>query len=71
MEVMALGVIENRTILIGDVLDKIKEIPNDSIDCTISSPPYVMGFKGLWSSWSVGFRTKLPRLFIKNADIDG
>jgi len=33
MEVMALGVIENRTILIGDVLDKIKEIPNDSIDC--------------------------------------
>lgn len=32
--------IENRTILIGDVLEKIIEIPDDSIDCTISSPPY-------------------------------
>ena len=32
--------LENRTILIGDVMDKIKEIPENSIDCIISSPPY-------------------------------
>jgi len=30
----------NRTILQGDVLDKIKELPEESIDCIISSPPY-------------------------------
>lgn len=30
----------NRTILIGDVLEKIKEIPENSIDCVITSPPY-------------------------------
>ena len=30
----------NRTILQGDVLEKIKEIPGKSIDVVISSPPY-------------------------------
>jgi DNA modification methylase len=30
----------NRTILHGDVLDKFKEIPDESINCIISSPPY-------------------------------
>lgn len=32
--------ITNRTILQGDVLDKLKEISDESIDCIISSPPY-------------------------------
>ena len=30
----------NRKILQGDILDKIKEIPDESIDCIITSPPY-------------------------------
>ncbi len=30
----------NRQILQGDVLKKLREIPNDTIDCIISSPPY-------------------------------
>lgn len=30
----------NRTILQGDVLEKLAEIPAESIDCIISSPPY-------------------------------
>ena len=30
----------NRTILQGDVLEKIREIPDKSIDVVISSPPY-------------------------------
>ena len=30
----------NRQILCGDVLEKIKEIPDESIDCVITSPPY-------------------------------
>jgi len=32
--------IESRSILQGDVLDKLKEIEDESIDCIISSPPY-------------------------------
>ena len=32
--------LKSRTILQGDVLDKLKEIPDESIDCIISSPPY-------------------------------
>ena len=30
----------NGNLLIGDVLTKIKEIPDESVDCVISSPPY-------------------------------
>lgn len=32
--------LENRTILIGDVMEKIKEIPDSTVDTVISSPPY-------------------------------
>jgi len=32
--------LKNRTILQGDVLEKLREIPNESIDCVITSPPY-------------------------------
>lgn len=28
------------TIIVGDILDVIKSIPDESIDCTITSPPY-------------------------------
>ena len=27
-------------ILIGDALDKLKEIPDESINCCVTSPPY-------------------------------
>ncbi len=30
----------NGNLLIGDCLEKIKEIPSESVDCCISSPPY-------------------------------
>ena len=30
----------NGNLLVGDVLEKIKEIPDSSVDCCISSPPY-------------------------------
>lgn len=44
--------IENRTILIGDVLEKLKEIPDESFDVEISSPPYWglrdYGVEGQW-----------------------
>lgn len=28
-------------ILQGDVLEKIKEIPNNSVHCIVTSPPYI------------------------------
>lgn len=30
----------DKRILVGDVLEKLKEIPNESIDCVVTSPPY-------------------------------
>jgi len=43
---------ENRTILLGDVLDKIQDIQNGTIDVVITSPPYWglrdYGEKGQW-----------------------
>ena len=38
----------NRKILHGDVLEKLKEITDNSIDCIITSPPYFLGSQGLW-----------------------
>jgi len=35
---------ENRTILQGDVLEKIKEIPDESIDLIATDPPYGYSF---------------------------
>jgi DNA modification methylase len=41
------------TILIGDVRDRIKEIPDDSVNCVVTSPPYFFGFRdygtGTWT----------------------
>jgi len=42
----------NRQILIGDVMEKIKEIPDETVDLMITSPPYLWlrdyGFEGQW-----------------------
>lgn len=42
----------NRTVLIGDVLEKIREIPDECIDTVITSPPYWAlrdyGVEGQW-----------------------
>lgn len=37
---LALAMLETNTILHGDALMKIKELPDESIDCVITSPPY-------------------------------
>jgi len=36
--------LNNRTILQGDVLEKLKEIPEESIDCIVTDPPYGYSF---------------------------
>jgi len=35
----------NKTIC-GDCLEVMKDIPNNSIDCVITDPPYGLGFMG-------------------------
>lgn len=56
---------ENRTILVGDVLEKIKEIPDETVDCVITSPPYWglrdYGTKGQWGL-EVDFHDYLNKL---------
>ena len=37
--------IEPNTVYNGDCLELIRELPNDSIDCIITSPPYWKGFE--------------------------
>ena len=32
--------IEANTILIGDCLEQLKQLPDESIDCCVTSPPY-------------------------------
>jgi len=44
----------NKRILVGDVLEKLREIPNESIDCVVTSPPYWglrdYGIVGQWGN---------------------
>jgi len=39
-QIQQVNKVTNRTILQGDVLDKLAEIPDGIVDCIISSPPY-------------------------------
>ena len=32
--------IPRRTVLLGDAIERLKELPDDSIDCCVTSPPY-------------------------------
>ena len=38
---------------IGNVLDKLKEMPNESVDCIMTSPPYygLRSYKGAETIW--------------------
>ena len=35
----------NITLILGDCIEKIKEIPDRSVDCIVTSPPYWKGFE--------------------------
>jgi site-specific DNA-methyltransferase (cytosine-N4-specific) len=65
----------NGNLLVGDVLDKITEIPDKSVDCIISSPPY-WGLRdyGVSDQWGSEpdyqhFLLKLDRLMDENKRI--
>lgn len=34
------------TILLGDVLDRLRTLPDDSVDSIVTDPPYELGFMG-------------------------
>ncbi len=52
----------HRKILQGDVLEKMKEIPDESIDCVITSPPYLLGIKRLSSRRTMGIRKRFSSI---------
>jgi len=57
--------LKNRTVLVGDVLDKLRELPSTSIDVILTSPPY-WGFRdyGVEGQWGLepDFRDYLKKM---------
>ena len=44
----------------GDCLEKMKDIPNDSIDAIVSDPPYELGFMGKkWDNTGIAYNIDL------------
>lgn len=58
----------NRNILYGDVLDKLKEIPDGIIDCIISSPPY-WGLRDYGVDGQLGLESDFKDYLKKMSDI--
>ncbi len=48
----------NRVILQGDVLERLKDIPEESIDCVITSPPYY-GLRDYGHDGQIGLETNV------------
>ena len=75
---------ENNKLLHGDCLERMKEIPDGSVDLILTDPPYniardnnfhTMGRKGIdFGEWDKGFDLfsyidLLPRVCTKNANV--
>ena len=45
----------------GDCLEKLKDIPDCSVDAIVTDPPYELGFMGKWKHWS-GLQKTEPKL---------
>ena len=67
MELTHVKEYHNGKLLIGDVLDRIKDIPNESVDCCLTSPPY-WGLRdyGVAGQWGLeeDFRDYLKKMQI-------
>jgi len=43
-------------ILIGDVLERLRKLPDESIDSVVTDPPYELGFMGkAWDSSGIAY----------------
>lgn len=50
----------NFTLLKGNCLDKLKELPDNSIDSIVTDPPYELGFMGKsWDSTGIAYSVEL------------
>jgi len=49
-------------LILGDCLEKLKEITDESIDCIVTSPPYNKGFWSKNRNVNNGFKTKSRRI---------
>ena len=44
------------TLILGDCLDKMKELPESSVDSIVTDPPYELGFMGkTWDSTGIAY----------------
>jgi hypothetical protein len=51
---------DSLTLLHGDVLDGIAELPDDSVDSVVTDPPYELGYAGKsWDSSGIAYSVKL------------
>jgi site-specific DNA-methyltransferase (adenine-specific) len=50
------------TILIGDVLERLRELPEASVDSIVTDPPYELGFMGkAWDSTGIAYSVPMWR----------
>jgi DNA modification methylase len=50
----------NKRLLVGNCLDKLKELADDSIDSIVTDPPYELGFMGKsWDSTGIAFNVDI------------
>ena len=60
--------LKNRTILHGDVLEKLKEIPDNSIDVVITSPPYYQ-LRSYQVKGQIGLEKTIPEYIVKLMEV--
>ena len=52
----------NATILVGDVLERLRELPDKSVDSIVTDPPYELGFMGkAWDSTGIAYSVPMWR----------
>lgn len=59
---------ENYSLLFGDCLERMKEIPDGSVDAIICDPPYIGMVKERWDNMSIAYYDKLFQEFMKESE---
>ncbi len=55
-------------ILVGDVIDKLKELPDDSINCVVTSPPY-WGLRDYGNDGQIGLESTPQEYISKMVEV--
>lgn len=59
---------ENCQLMFGDCLERMKEIPDESVDLILTDPPYVGMVKERWDNMSTAYYDKLFQEFMKESE---